>query len=256
MNRSEQINELAAALALAQGQITGALKDSANPFYKSKYADLASCWDACRGPLSANGLSIVQTTLRGEPVTIHWETTDQESGELRQFHVDTVELVVVTTLLHASGQWIESSLPLIPRDASPQGMGSALTYGRRYGLTSMVGVAQVDDDGNAASGRGPTQAYAAPHKPQGNLGAQVPEQVAFEAAVGMREHLEMDVEERIKALKILDRHDLLNKNQDLYSAASQVLKPAERSAWKAFVAKAKAAEKEDAASAPTNGRRF
>ena len=60
MQTSEQINELAAALAKAQGEITGALKDSANPFFKSKYADLASCWDACRGPLSRNGLSVIQ----------------------------------------------------------------------------------------------------------------------------------------------------------------------------------------------------
>jgi len=58
--QSEQINELATALAKAQGKITGALKDSANPFYKSRYADLASVWDACRAALSENGLAVVQ----------------------------------------------------------------------------------------------------------------------------------------------------------------------------------------------------
>lgn len=128
--QSESINELATALALAQGKITGALKDSANPFFKSKYADLASVWDACRGPLSDNGLAVIQTTdIDGEGVT------------------------VVTTLAHKSGQWVRGKLRLMPKEATPQGIGSAITYGRRYALAAVVGVAQVDDDGNAASGK-------------------------------------------------------------------------------------------------------
>jgi hypothetical protein len=128
--QSEQINELAGALAKAQGKITGALKDSANPFFKSKYADLASVWDACRSALSDNGLAVIQLT------------ESDDSG-----------VFVVTTLAHSSGQWMRSRLRLTPKDDSPQAMGSAITYGRRYALAAMVGVAQVDDDGNAASGR-------------------------------------------------------------------------------------------------------
>ena len=128
--QSAEIGELAKALAVAQGKITGALKDSANPFFKSKYADLASVWDACRGPLSDNGLAVVQLT---------------ES--------DDAGVYVSTTLAHSSGQWMRSRLRLTPKDVTPQGMGSAITYGRRYALAAMVGVAQVDDDGNAASGR-------------------------------------------------------------------------------------------------------
>lgn len=128
--QSEQIGELAKALAVAQGKITGALKDSSNPFFKSRYADLASVWDACRGPLSENGLAVVQLT---------------ES--------DDAGVYVATTLAHSSGQWMRSRLRLQPKDATPQGMGSAITYGRRYALAAIVGVAQVDDDGNAASGR-------------------------------------------------------------------------------------------------------
>jgi hypothetical protein len=128
--QSEQINELAGALAKAQGKITGALKDSANPFFKSKYADLASVWDACRTALSDNGLAVIQLT------------ESDDSG-----------VFVVTTLAHSSGQWMRSRLRLTPKDDSPQAMGSAITYGRRYALAAMVGVAQVDDDGNAASGR-------------------------------------------------------------------------------------------------------
>jgi hypothetical protein len=129
--QSETINELAAALSKAQGKITGALKDSANPFFKSKYADLASVWDACRASLSENGLAVVQFP------------ESDDSG-----------LYVITTLTHSSGQWMRSRLRLTPKDDSPQAAGSAITYGRRYALASAVGVAQVDDDGNAASATG------------------------------------------------------------------------------------------------------
>jgi hypothetical protein len=128
--QSEQINELAAALAKAQGKITGALKDSSNPFFKSRYADLASVWDACRASLSDNGLAVVQLT-----------------------EADDAGVYVTTSLVHSSGQWMRSKLRLTPKDGTPQGMGSAITYGRRYALAAIVGVAQVDDDGNAASGR-------------------------------------------------------------------------------------------------------
>ena len=90
---SLDIGKLAGALAKAQGSITGALKDSANPFFKSKYADLAACWDACRRPLSENALAVIQTTeIRGEFVT------------------------VVTLLAHESGEWIRSRLPMKPKD--------------------------------------------------------------------------------------------------------------------------------------------
>src|ERR1700690_3199314 len=113
MQTREPINELATALAKAQGEITGALKDSANPFFKSKYSDLASCWDACRAPLSKNGLAITQPA-----------------------EVDETAVAITTTLWHASGQWIRSVLRLQPKDWSPQAVGSVITYGRRYGLTA------------------------------------------------------------------------------------------------------------------------
>jgi hypothetical protein len=135
MNTSEQINELATALAKAQSQMEGAKKDSANPFFKSKYADLQSVWDACRKALTDNGLSVVQYTISGESIHLR------------------------TRLLHASGQWIEGTQTLNPKDDSPQAMGSAITYARRYGLAAMVGVYQTDDDAEAAQGR--------PSDPQG-----------------------------------------------------------------------------------------
>lgn len=125
--QSEQINEIMAALAKAQGEIGHASKDSANPYFKSKYADLASVWQACRGPLSKNGLAVTQTLdLAGE----------------RQ--------VLVTTLGHSSGQWIKSLMAL-PSLAKPQEVGSCVTYYRRYALAAMVGVYQDDDDAEAVS---------------------------------------------------------------------------------------------------------
>jgi hypothetical protein len=137
MNQSESIAELSAALAKAQGIMEGASKDSANPFFKSKYADLASVWDACRKPLSDNGLSVVQTT------------------EFMPEHPDMV--CIETILCHSSGQWIKGKLAVKPVKADPQSVGSCITYLRRYSLQSIVGIAPEDDDGNAASGKNDTK---------------------------------------------------------------------------------------------------
>jgi hypothetical protein len=130
MEQSAEIGALAEALAKAQGKITGALKDSANPFFKSKYADLASVWDACREQLAANGLAVVQV-----------------NGN------EAERVTVTTTLIHSSGQWMRGSCSAKPAKDDAQGIGSVITYLRRYGLAAIVGVAQVDDDGEAAVGR-------------------------------------------------------------------------------------------------------
>lgn len=126
--RSASIAALAGALAKAQGAMEGAAKGNVNPHFKSKYADLASVWDACRDPLSKNGLAILQ------PVK-----------------ADGAKVTVTTLLVHSSGEWVEESLTMTAAQNTPQGVGSAITYGRRYGLASMVGIAPEDDDGNAAS---------------------------------------------------------------------------------------------------------
>ncbi len=131
---STEMNNIAAALSKAQAAMEGAKKDSANPFFKSRYADLASVWDACRGPLTANGLSVVQTA----------SATNDETG---------ITVHVSTMLLHESGQFIRDTISVKPKENSPQGVGSAITYLRRYALSSIAGVAPEDDDGNAASGR-------------------------------------------------------------------------------------------------------
>lgn len=127
--QSESIANLAKALSIVQGKLTYAVKDSANPFFKSKYADLESVWDACRSLLAENNLCVMQ--FPGE------------------FFDGCMSLN--TILSHASGEWIgqEMSVPVTKADA--QGAGSALTYMRRYALAAVVGVVQADDDGNAAS---------------------------------------------------------------------------------------------------------
>lgn len=146
MRQSEQIHELAAALAKAQGQIEGARKDSANPFFKSHYADLTSVWDACREALSANGLSVLQS-----PRLL-------AAGEQWLVEVETV-------LMHASGQFIADVLavPLLKLDA--QAIGSATTYARRYALAAFAGVAPEDDDAEGAVGRGHGKAPATLTRP-------------------------------------------------------------------------------------------
>lgn len=131
MQTSDQINEIAAALAKAQGEMGGAVKDSANPFFKSKYADLSSVWDACRAPLTKNGIAVIQSP----------------SAEGLRVSVDTL-------LTHTSGQWMRGTVSVNAKEDSPQAVGSAITYLRRYALQSFAGVAPEDDDAEAAHGRG------------------------------------------------------------------------------------------------------
>ena len=130
LNQSNVIGALAAALSKVQGAMVGAVKDSSNPFYKSRYADLSSVWDACRVQLAANNLCVIQTTA---------EAADGA--------------VLITTLAHSSGEWIRSVLPIKVKDNSPQAQGSGMTYARRYALAAIVGVSQIDDDAEAAQGR-------------------------------------------------------------------------------------------------------
>lgn len=129
MEMSEKIDALAEALAKAQGEMKNAVKGCDNPFFKSKYADLAECLNVAREPLSKNGLSIFQAN---------------------EGIVESSKLAVTTMIMHSSGQFIKvtSSYPVQKNDA--QGFGSTLTYARRYSLAAALGLAQEDDDGNSA----------------------------------------------------------------------------------------------------------
>lgn len=139
MNKSEHINDLAKALSAAQAEITGAMKDSMNPHFKSTYADLAAIWDAVRGPLTKNKLAVTQCL-----------EVQHEDRTLQLASVD----ILATTLMHESGQWIESVYPIRPIKNDPQGFAAAVTYARRYSLAAITGCPSIDDDGNTASGIG------------------------------------------------------------------------------------------------------
>ena len=133
---SPTIGKLIMALAKAQGLIKAAPKDTTNTYFKSKYADLASVWEACREPLAKNGLAVIQ---RPNPT-----------------NGDTISLT--TILAHESGEWIRGTLIMRPVKNDPQGLGSCLTYARRYALSAMVGIcSEEDDDGNAGSGKSHAQ---------------------------------------------------------------------------------------------------
>lgn len=128
-NQSETVGALAAALAKAQGEISDAITDSANPFFKSKYADLHSVISAIKEPLSKHGLAYVQAP--------DFAGTD--------------EVTLVTTLMHSSGEWVKSRLTMKPQKNDPQGIGSVITYARRYSLAAIAGIAQQDDDAESAT---------------------------------------------------------------------------------------------------------
>lgn len=147
MKSSEQLGELFAALAKAQAEMDVALKDSSNPHFNSKFADLKSVVSVSRPALTKNNLCVTQP-----PVKEEWGA------------------VLVTILGHSSGQWISSEIEIKPMkkmgkyekkedfipgpDDDPQKIGGFITYMRRYAYASIVGVVAEDDDGEAASGRG------------------------------------------------------------------------------------------------------
>ena len=134
MRTSESIADLAKALAAAQGEMKNAKLNKVNPHFKSRYADLAEIRDTVTPALSRNGLSVAQ----GTDMT--------ESG-----------LVVVTRLMHLSGQWIESRYPIAID--KPQAMGSAYTYAKRYSLAAICCISSdEDDDANAANTSAPVTA--------------------------------------------------------------------------------------------------
>ena len=141
MITSDSIANLTLALSIVQGKMTHAIKDSANPFFKSKYADLESVWDVCRSLLSENGLAVMQF-----PGDINFVQLEKENGDINI----ATKMSLTTIISHKSGEFIsqEMSVPVTKPDA--QGAGSALTYMRRYALAAVVGVVQADDDANAA----------------------------------------------------------------------------------------------------------
>jgi hypothetical protein len=129
LEHSADIGQLAVALAAAQGKFDRIVKDTANPFFKSKYATLASIIDGTRKALADVKIAVVQAV---------------------EFEANLCS--VTTILFHESGQWMKGMITMPVAKLDPQGVGSASTYARRYGLSAFVNVAaDDDDDGNAAS---------------------------------------------------------------------------------------------------------
>ncbi len=131
MKKSDEINEISKAMALAQGEMKPAFKGTVNPFFKSRFANLEQVWDSIREPLTKNGLSSIQD-VKTTPTGVE----------------------IVTCILHSSGQWLEFGpleMQLLKKD--PQSLGSAITYGKRYALCAALGIVtgDEDDDGEAAT---------------------------------------------------------------------------------------------------------
>ena len=130
MGRSDTIAKLLPALIKARGEMTKVIKDATNPHFKSKYADLAGCLEACEPALGKYGLAVLQTTRWADGV-----------------------LTLDTVLAHDSGEWISSEYPVLCQYTRPQEIGAGLTYARRYSYLAITGRAPEDDDGETASGR-------------------------------------------------------------------------------------------------------
>ena len=174
VSMSAQVDQLFAALSQAQAVIRNPQRNAENPFFKSSYTDLTAVWDAARGPLTDNGLSVTQLPSGSE-----WD------------------IGLTTILAHESGQWLLSTFTLKATKPDAHGAGSALTYLRRYALASVVGIAPAgeDDDGNAAVASQPSQQAATDSN--GSKKA------------GRRSNVDV-LRDRLKSIGVLD-HETANK---------------------------------------------
>jgi hypothetical protein len=128
------MSAIAAAFVQAQRNFAPALKKTDNPYFGSKYADLAVCIEAVIDALHDNGIALVQ----------HTDVSDKG-------------VIVSTVFMHESGEHMATGSIFVPAaQNSPQAFGSALTYARRYSLSAAFGVAPEDDDGNAAAAAAPS----------------------------------------------------------------------------------------------------
>lgn len=131
MKTSVNIGNIAPALLKAQSLMGGAVKEAKNPFFKSSYASLGSVLEACKDLLNKNGIAILQP----------------HGSNGNGWYVETL-------LLHESGEWVSSETPVVcAKQNDPQALGSAISYGRRYGLQSFLSMPAEDDDGENAMSR-------------------------------------------------------------------------------------------------------
>lgn len=134
MNASPTITAIAPALVAAVGELAPVGKDATNPAFRNKYATLDAMMEQVRPTLARHGLAVLQSVT-------HPET---DAGRV-------VGIAVETRVLHTSGEWIAGLVTLPVEKSTAQGTGSAISYGRRYGLSALLGLTAEDDDGAAAS---------------------------------------------------------------------------------------------------------
>ena len=147
--QSDQVDQIAAALAEAQTEMENASTNSKNPRFNSRYADLASVRNACVGLLSSHGIAVTQPfrPANGEAVQPFMANTGR-GGEVPVRVIGYVQ----TQFTHSSGQWMRSELPICCNWGDVRALGGTISYLRRYMLAAMAGLAQEDDDGNTAKG--------------------------------------------------------------------------------------------------------
>lgn len=143
MKTSSSITAIAPALVAAAAELGPVAKDATNPAFRNRYATLDAIMEAVRPVLARHGLAVIQTGTTPETI----------DGRLTSVGVETM-------VLHKSGEWIAAAVTLPVEKLTAQGAGSAISYGRRYGISALLGLTAEDDDGNAASAR-PSGAPAA-----------------------------------------------------------------------------------------------
>ncbi len=143
MKTSESVKEIYGALASAIGEIPNPPKNATNPHFKNRYADLSGILDTVKPILKKNGLAVVQGV-------------ETESNLVK----------IQTRIIHVSGEWIESELTLQAAGTDPQKIGSAITYGRRYSISSMLNIAADDDDDGEENRKKENQKAPEPVKTQ------------------------------------------------------------------------------------------
>jgi hypothetical protein len=214
---SEALQEICSALAKAQGELENVEKTGKNPHYQSKYPTLSAVLDEVRPKFSRHGIGIIQFPFNGN---------DGEVG-------------ILTRLTHASGQWMEGALFVRPAKFDAQGVGSVISYLRRYTLMAMAGLAAEDDDGNAAIERPQTTRPAA--RPNG---AVVPPGRPQLLQIAERRALEYGAAEFARWLAGLDQSDqaALSRHKGdlaLIANAAEIAKGGQeafRNWWKGLVA--------------------
>lgn len=175
-------DKLMEALSKMQGTLDNAKKESQNPYYKSKYADLATCIATSKKPMADNGLSLSQ-----------------------HCSFDGASVHCVSVLGHTSGQMMVSTLNVTVTKKDAQGIGAAITYARRYALSSIIGLAQEDDDGNSAVGEPPNENESGEAKetePTHPFSYATQKQVELIKNITTRNHIEVD--------SILKRYSVAN----------------------------------------------